>query len=233
MPVHRSCRRRGWWNRSRPSQRHRPVTGARFEPTLDPIKPMLVLLTVPPFCDRQRAGAVIADSEQVGSGPGRAGAINRRGAGRAGIEADIAVEVAQVAAASGLSACRCRKCRQRQCSLCAPAAPTTVALGATVAIRMSTALVGTPADQLPAVNQSVEVAPVQSVARDGVDVARTSPSATVEPESPKAGDGYDAAKVSAAKRLGGLACAQQRPRRFPARLQTLQNKTTQISPQPR
>ncbi|MCS3930540.1 hypothetical protein M2175_005571 [Bradyrhizobium elkanii] len=82
---------------------------------------------------------------------------------------------------------------------CAPAAPTTVALGATVSIFTSTALVGTPADQLPAVNQSVEVAPVQSVARDGVDVARTSPSATMELVPSRRRD--NAAKVSAAKLL--------------------------------
>ncbi|MET4085737.1 hypothetical protein [Bradyrhizobium sp. S3.5.5] len=61
------------------------------------------------------------------------------------------------------------------------------------------ALVGTPADQLVAVNQSVEVPPVQSVARDGVDVARTSPSATMELVPSRRRD--NAAKVSAAKRL--------------------------------
>ena len=61
---------------------------------------------------------------------------------------------------------------------CAPAVPTTVALGATVSILVLVALVGTPADQLPALNQSVEVAPVQaSKARDGVVVTMTIPSA--------------------------------------------------------
>src|SRR5881396_3110309 len=61
---------------------------------------------------------------------------------------------------------------------CAPAAPTTVALGVTVSILVLVELVGTPADQLPALNQSAEAAPVHcSRARDGVVVAKTTPSA--------------------------------------------------------
>jgi hypothetical protein len=51
---------------------------------------------------------------------------------------------------------------------CAPAAPITVALGVTVSILALLALVGTPPDQLPALNQSLEAAPVQSTERDGI-----------------------------------------------------------------
>src|SRR5262245_16309273 len=55
---------------------------------------------------------------------------------------------------------------------CAPGAPTTVALGVIVSIFASIARVGSPADQLPALNQSVEMVPVQLVcARAGVTPA--------------------------------------------------------------
>ena len=66
----------------------------------------------------------------------------------------------------------------------APAAPTTVALGVTVSILALVALVGTPPDQLPALNQSLEAAPVQSTAHDGIVNARTIPSATDVAERP-------------------------------------------------
>jgi len=63
----------------------------------------------------------------------------------------------------------------------APAAPTTVALGVTVSILVLVELVGTIADQLPTLNQSVEAEPFQnSTARDGVIVAKTAPSATTD-----------------------------------------------------
>ena len=63
---------------------------------------------------------------------------------------------------------------------CAPAVPTTVALGVMVSIVALVPLVGTPPDQLPALNQLFEVVPVQSTAREGVVVAATSPSATTD-----------------------------------------------------
>ncbi len=54
----------------------------------------------------------------------------------------------------------------------APAAPTTAGFGLLVPIYTSLVLVGTPADQLPAVNQSVEAVPVQVVcAWDGIVAA--------------------------------------------------------------
>jgi len=54
-------------------------------------------------------------------------------------------------------------------------------LGVTVSIVVLVELVGTPVDQLPALNQSVEAAPVQlSTARDGVVVIKTTPSATTD-----------------------------------------------------
>ena len=65
---------------------------------------------------------------------------------------------------------------------CAPAAPTTVALGVTVSILVLVVLFGTVADQLPTLNQSVEAEPFQnSTARDGVVDASTIPSATDVP----------------------------------------------------
>ena len=65
---------------------------------------------------------------------------------------------------------------------CAPAAPTTVALGVTVSILVLVVLSGTMADQLPTLNQSVEAEPFQnSTARDGVVDASTIPSATDVP----------------------------------------------------
>src|SRR4051794_7234772 len=68
----------------------------------------------------------------------------------------------------------------------APAAPTTAGLGVTVSILVLVELVGTPADQLPALNQSVETAPVHcSRARDGVVVAKTTPSATTDAAKPR------------------------------------------------
>jgi hypothetical protein len=63
---------------------------------------------------------------------------------------------------------------------CAPAAPTTVALGVTVSILVLVVLSGTMTAQLPTLNQSVEAEPFQnSTARDGV-VAKTTPSATTD-----------------------------------------------------
>src|SRR4051794_3731606 len=69
---------------------------------------------------------------------------------------------------------------------CAPAAPITAALGVTVSILVLVELVGTPADQLPALNQSVEAAPVHcSMARDGVVVAKATPSAPTHAVRPR------------------------------------------------
>jgi hypothetical protein len=63
---------------------------------------------------------------------------------------------------------------------CAPAAPTTVALGVTVSILVLVVLSGTMTDQLPTANQLVEAEPFQnSTAHDGIVDARTIPSATV------------------------------------------------------
>src|SRR5665213_1809224 len=64
---------------------------------------------------------------------------------------------------------------------CAPGAPITVALGATVSICVLVASVGTPADQLLALNQSLEAVPVHCAsARDGIAVVVTSPSAIAD-----------------------------------------------------
>src|SRR2546425_8408141 len=68
---------------------------------------------------------------------------------------------------------------------CAPAAPTTVALGVTVSILVLVVLSGTMADQLPTLNQLVEADPFQnSAARDGIVDASTIPSATDVPVRP-------------------------------------------------
>src|SRR4051812_11552375 len=61
----------------------------------------------------------------------------------------------------------------------APGAPMMVGLGLMVLILASTAPFGTPPIQFPAVNQSLEAAPVQSAADDSV-VMPTRPSATRE-----------------------------------------------------
>jgi hypothetical protein len=64
---------------------------------------------------------------------------------------------------------------------CAPAAPTTVALGVTVSILVLSVLVGTPVDQLLALNQSPELAPIHNwLAFDGTVVANTAPSGTTD-----------------------------------------------------
>ena len=66
--------------------------------------------------DRQRAGAGMAYIEIAAIGPGRASAIHRRGAGRAGIAADNADSHCSPRRRSGWSACRCLNGRQRNCS---------------------------------------------------------------------------------------------------------------------
>ena len=62
---------------------------------------------------------------------------------------------------------------------CAPGTPITVAFGVTVSMTVLVALVGTPADQLLALNQSLEAVPVHC-ARAGMAVAETSPSAMTD-----------------------------------------------------